>query len=141
MGISEGVSSDAHHANNTECKVTCMSIIDAMSLLRHDIYRHKEPPAEVMRCSFCRKRSAQVAGLFAGPDGVHICNECLKICEDILVDYEQHPEKPGKSLNAADEILRCSFCLKSQEEVNHLIAGPTVYICGDCAVRFREGIG
>ena len=27
---------------------------------------------------------------------------------------------------------RCSFCGKSQDEVNRLIAGPTVYICDEC---------
>ena len=31
-----------------------------------------------------------------------------------------------------EEILRCSFCGKSQEEVKKLIAGPTVYICDEC---------
>ncbi len=29
------------------------------------------------------------------------------------------------------EILKCSFCGKSQEEVRKLIAGPTVYICDE----------
>jgi ATP-dependent protease Clp ATPase subunit len=79
-----------------------------------------------------------VARLFAGPRGVHICNECLKICEDILDDYEQRPGETGNPSEDGNEILRCSFCLKIQNEVKHLIAGPTVYICGDCAVRFHE---
>ncbi|RLE34993.1 MAG: ATP-dependent Clp protease ATP-binding subunit ClpX [Acidobacteria bacterium] len=30
------------------------------------------------------------------------------------------------------EVLRCSFCGKSQHEVKKLIAGPTVYICNEC---------
>ncbi len=30
------------------------------------------------------------------------------------------------------ELLRCSFCGKSQHEVKKLIAGPTVYICNEC---------
>jgi ATP-dependent Clp protease ATP-binding subunit ClpX len=30
------------------------------------------------------------------------------------------------------EMLRCSFCGKSQDEVKKLIAGPTVYICDEC---------
>lgn len=29
-------------------------------------------------------------------------------------------------------ILRCSFCGKTQDEVRKLIAGPTVYICNEC---------
>src|SRR5258707_4646355 len=31
-----------------------------------------------------------------------------------------------------DDTLRCSFCGKSQNEVQKLIAGPTVYICNEC---------
>ena len=31
-----------------------------------------------------------------------------------------------------DDILRCSFCSKSQNDVHKLIAGPTVYICNEC---------
>ncbi len=31
-----------------------------------------------------------------------------------------------------DDVLRCSFCSKSQNEVRKLIAGPTVYICDEC---------
>ena len=32
----------------------------------------------------------------------------------------------------ADEVLRCSFCNKSQNDVKKLIAGPTVFICDEC---------
>ena len=31
-----------------------------------------------------------------------------------------------------DEILRCSFCGKTQNQVKRLIAGPNVYICNEC---------
>ena len=31
-----------------------------------------------------------------------------------------------------DEVLRCSFCNKSQNDVKKLIAGPTVFICDEC---------
>src|SRR5450755_1050980 len=30
------------------------------------------------------------------------------------------------------DVLRCSFCNKSQRDVKQLIAGPTVYICDEC---------
>ena len=30
------------------------------------------------------------------------------------------------------DLLRCSFCNKSQREVRKLIAGPNVYICDEC---------
>jgi ATP-dependent Clp protease ATP-binding subunit ClpX len=32
----------------------------------------------------------------------------------------------------SDDILRCSFCNKSQNDVRKLIAGPTVFICDEC---------
>ncbi len=31
-----------------------------------------------------------------------------------------------------DATLRCSFCVKSREQVRKLIAGPAVYICDEC---------
>jgi len=34
--------------------------------------------------------------------------------------------------DAGEEVLRCSFCNKSQREVKKLIAGPTVFICDEC---------
>jgi len=34
--------------------------------------------------------------------------------------------------NVKEEILRCSFCIKSQREVKKLIAGPGVFICDGC---------
>lgn len=36
------------------------------------------------------------------------------------------------SILRPEEILRCSFCGKSQNEVKKLIAGPNVYICNEC---------
>jgi len=32
----------------------------------------------------------------------------------------------------AKNVLQCSFCGKDQNEVFRLVAGPGVYICGDC---------
>jgi hypothetical protein len=29
-------------------------------------------------------------------------------------------------------MLRCSFCRKSENEVEKLVAGPQVYICNEC---------
>jgi hypothetical protein len=31
-----------------------------------------------------------------------------------------------------EELLRCSFCGKTQKEARTLIAGPTVFICDEC---------
>ncbi len=37
----------------------------------------------------------------------------------------------SKKGNSGD-VLRCSFCNKSQRDVKKLIAGPTVYIFDEC---------
>ena len=34
--------------------------------------------------------------------------------------------------DAQGDVLQCSFCGKSPEEVQRLIAGPTAYICDEC---------
>ena len=36
------------------------------------------------------------------------------------------------------DLLKCSFCGKSQKQVKKLIAGPGVYICNDCIDRCVE---
>jgi hypothetical protein len=37
-----------------------------------------------------------------------------------------------KSQNTAPELVHCSFCGKSQNEVKKILAGPDVYICDEC---------
>src|SRR5690606_4125383 len=49
-------------------------------------------------------------------------------------------EEPRKASGVDDvakfgdggELLKCSFCGKSQKQVKKLIAGPGVYICDEC---------
>jgi ATP-dependent Clp protease ATP-binding subunit ClpX len=37
-----------------------------------------------LHCSFCGKSEDQVQKLAAGPGGVHICNECVAVCQVIM---------------------------------------------------------
>jgi hypothetical protein len=37
-------------------------------------------------------------------------------------------------------ILHCSFCGKSQHEVEKLVAGPTVFICNECVGMCNDAI-
>ena len=36
------------------------------------------------------------------------------------------------------DLLKCSFCGKSQKQVKKLIAGPGVYICDECVELCNE---
>ena len=35
-------------------------------------------------------------------------------------------------IGESGDLLKCSFCGKSQKQVKKLIAGPGVYICDEC---------
>ena len=39
---------------------------------------------QTRRCSFCGKEQLQVTRLIAGPNGAHICDGCVGLCNDIL---------------------------------------------------------
>jgi excisionase family DNA binding protein len=39
---------------------------------------------QTRRCSFCGKEQLQVSRLIAGPNGAHICDGCVGLCNDIL---------------------------------------------------------
>ena len=55
-----------------------------------------------LTCSFCGKPQSQVRRLIAGPD-VYICDECVKLCEDILA--EEFPEiKESASLDFGGDL-------------------------------------
>jgi ATP-dependent Clp protease ATP-binding subunit ClpX len=61
---------------------------------------------------------------------------------------ERRDEQEGVSMPRKDAqggVLQCSFCGKSPEEVQRLIAGPTVYICDECIdlcndILLEEGV-
>lgn len=39
-----------------------------------------------IKCSFCGKPQGQVRKMISGPSGVFICDECIEICNDILME-------------------------------------------------------
>ncbi len=45
------------------------------------------------RCSFCGKSRHMVESLVAGPPGIYICNECVDLCNTILL--EERRSTPG----------------------------------------------
>ena len=46
------------------------------------------------RCSFCGKNQDQVRRLIAGPNGVYICDECIRLCNEILAEEEEVESNP-----------------------------------------------
>ena len=52
--------------------------------------------------------------------------------------YGERWEELVPKISQEAEILRCSFCGKSQDEVAKLIASPTLYICNECIDICKE---
>jgi hypothetical protein len=40
--------------------------------------------AKELRCSFCGKSENEIRKLAAGPGGIHICDECVAVCQVIM---------------------------------------------------------
>ena len=61
---------------------------------------------EELRCSFCNRGADQVRRLVAGPN-VHICDECVHMCNEILAeDTHQKPALAQQAMPAPLEIKR-----------------------------------
>lgn len=61
-----------------------------------------------VHCSFCAKRDDAVAKVIAGP-GVHICDECVALCNSILDEHaaapSEEPRLPMWETMTDEEIL------------------------------------
>ncbi len=66
---------------------------------------------EVLRCSFCGKTQDEVKKLIAGP-GVYICDECIRLCDEIIAEDDKEgfktlaeAPKPEEIKKALDEYV------------------------------------
>jgi ATP-dependent protease Clp ATPase subunit len=92
-------------------------------------------------CSFCGMSDEEVP-LVVGSPSVNICNGCLDLCNAMIAEERVWREalrhlNVGKELQKQESCLTCSFCGESQDS-RQLIAGPTVYICGECVRRCTD---
>lgn len=46
----------------------------------------KDREEDMAICSFCQKNQIEVRKMIAGPAGVYICDECVALCDDILIE-------------------------------------------------------
>lgn len=81
-------------------------------------------------CAFCEKNQQECKKLIAGPM-VYICNECIELCNDILIEEDMSiPEK---------ERVECSVCL-SQNVDKRMAKYPGIEnrtCCPKCLKQFR----
>ncbi|MGZ3715903.1 MAG: aspartate carbamoyltransferase catalytic subunit, partial [Ktedonobacterales bacterium] len=84
-----------------ECTRACAGVIDgsesALALPAHTyVMSADDRDVGTARCSFCGKRYDEVMRMIAGPNGVHICNECVALCVGIL-DETAERQAPAES--------------------------------------------
>ena len=82
---------------------------------------------KLLYCSFCGKSQHEVVKLIAGPS-VFICNDCVELCNGIIFDEDQQENPPKRHSDPTS----CSFCNKSDDEVEEILTGPSVSICNEC---------
>ena len=86
-------------------------------------------------CSFCGKCQGQVQRLIAGSGDVYICDECIDLSREIIEAEEATVSKNKRTT------YRCSFCGKSHDQIQRLVAGPGgVCVCDECIGLYRETI-
>lgn len=57
-----------------------------------------------IKCSFCGKTQNAVERIIAGP-GVYICDECIKVCNNILEDDNYENNEVAYTINNEDKLL------------------------------------
>src|SRR6476661_1360710 len=67
----------------------------------------------------------------------HTGQSLERIEKDVERDYIMTAAQ-SKEYGIIDEVIRCSFCNKSQNDVRKLIAGPTVFICDECVAVCQD---
>lgn len=91
-------------------------------------------PVGEFRCSFCNKSQRYVQKLIAGPNQVHICNECVDICLGIL----NPPADESLPLIAA--VHACSLCDIPVAATESLSIGARGVLCPGCVGEIQASL-
>lgn len=102
---------------------------------------------KLLSCCFCGKDQNEVPKLIAGPT-VHICNECVDLCNDILSAEVEADASVGATSEADAKQSRkdrlCGVCMEPRETDELIFLPHAAYMCASCleelqAVRDRQG--
>lgn len=95
---------------------------------------------QTIHCSFCGKSPSDVLTIIAGPDNHCICNECVMLCEDIIVERGGEidwlhalrlPDLPTTAVRvmsltaAAGHHMTCRYCKETCEVYELVYPSPT----------------
>ena len=87
---------------------------------------------KLLTCSFCNKGQNEVVKLIAGPS-VHICNECVRTCDEILTkeNIDGGEAQLETAAGAAEERL-CGICMEARETDELIFLPHAAYMCAGC---------
>jgi ATP-dependent Clp protease ATP-binding subunit ClpX len=68
----------------------------------------------VEKCTFCGKSRHAVESLIAGPPGINICNECVELCNTILLEEQKRSGRPARRRKPGGEGSESSVILGDQ---------------------------
>jgi ClpX C4-type zinc finger len=87
---------------------------------------------KLLTCSFCAKNQNEVGKLIAGPS-VHICNECVRTCEEILIkENVDGADAAVASAAGAPEERLCGICMEARETDELIFLPHAAYMCAVC---------
>src|ERR1700693_1123372 len=90
------------------------------------------PNAPVLHCSFCNKSKRNVRKLIAGPN-VYICDKCVDICLDIIVeDRKDAPAVVEEPSWARTSTSTCALCQLPVEIAEAIAVENRGLICPGC---------
>lgn len=76
-----------------------------------------------MRCSFCDKQEDQVNRLLTGIDGIAICDECVRLCSEILVEQNlEDATESGMLLSPSEIKARLDEYVIGQQQAKKILA-------------------
>lgn len=93
------------------------------------------PPAGELRCSFCNKSQRFVKRLIAGPNRVHICDECVDICLGVLNDGPEQEALPHVAT-----VHACSLCSLPVAVAESLVIGARGMLCPGCVGEIQASL-
>ncbi len=82
---------------------------------------------DMIFCSFCGRLRQEVNKLLAGPDGVFICDECIGICNKIMIEelgknyFDPKEEEEGKKVKPSNLETLKSAELPTPENIKQVL--------------------
>ncbi|MBI2899904.1 MAG: ATP-dependent Clp protease ATP-binding subunit ClpX, partial [Planctomycetes bacterium] len=73
-------------------------------------------------CTFCGKNRSEVRNLIQGPGEVHICDECVEVCNQIL-RVEKKPYKTARSSHRPYPVKRLPTPIEIKEQLDQYVVG------------------